>query len=376
MTTFVLGAPLGASSAERVHLDLGPDHPSRNGLVEIVCRTDAGVVTDAEIRPGAGHRSAEKLFEVRDYRQVLALANRHDWQAPFVGELGVVQTIESALHLVPPPRAMRIRTMLAEHARLHSHLGSLTVVPAVLAPDAGLARSLHAAREALREQFAALTGNRVHPMVCRLGGLAADADGPWLDAEEELAHHIAPLGAAVRASIAAADLPRDVVVIDRETARTYGVTGPAARAAGVDSDLRRTDPAYAELTAEIATVVSDVRGDATARLLAWADEVTGTAALLVAAVDSARRTDGPVSVKLPKVLRVPVGDTYHAVEAPLGHAGWWLVSRGEKVPWRLKLRTPSFANMAALEAVLPGTRVDDVPLAVASVGYVAGDLAK
>ncbi len=376
MITFVLGAPLGASSAERVHLDLGPDHPSRSGLVEVACRTDAGVITSAEILPGAGHRSAEKLFEVRDYRQVLALANRHDWQAPFVGELGVVQTIESALHLVPPPRATRIRTVLAEHARLHSHLGSLSAVPAVLAPDAGLAQALHVAREALREQLAVLTGNRVHPMVCRLGGLAADPDVSWLDAEEELAHRIAPLGAAVRARIVAADLPRDIAVIDPEIARTYGVTGPAARAAGVESDLRRTDPVYAELTAELGTVVTDTRGDAKARLLTWADELTATAALLGAAVDGARRTDGPVSVKLPKVLRVPVGDTYHAVEAPLGHAGWWLVSRGEKVPWRLKLRTPSMANMAALEAVLPGTAVDDLPLAVASVGYVAGDLAK
>jgi NADH-quinone oxidoreductase subunit D len=97
---------------------------------------------------------------------------------------------------------------------------------------------------------------------------------------------------------------------------------------------------------------------------------------VVAATEGAARTDGPVSVKLPKVLRVPVGDTYHALEAPLGRAGWWLVSRGEKVPWRLKLRTPSFANVAALEAVLPGTRTADLALAVASIGYVAGDLAK
>ena len=93
-------------------------------------------------------------------------------------------------------------------------------------------------------------------------------------------------------------------------------------------------------------------------------------------MDGTTRTDGAVSVKLPKVMRVPVGDTYVAHEAPLGRAGWWLVSRGEKVPWRLKLRTASFAHVAVLEAVLPGTRVTDLPLAVASVGYVVGDLAK
>jgi NADH-quinone oxidoreductase subunit D len=376
VTTFVLGAPLGAPSAERVHLDLGPDHPSRSGLVEIVCRTDAGVIVDAEIRPGAGHRSAEKLFEVRDYRQVLALANRHDWQAPFVGELGVVLTIESALHLVPPPRATRLRTVLAEHARLHSHLGSLSVVPAVLAPDAVLARAVHDVRERLREQLADLTGNRVHPMLCRLGGLAADADSSWLDADAELARTIAPLGTLLREAITGADLPRGVAVVDAETARTYGVTGPAARAAGVEVDLRRTDPAYSELVDLLPPSVADPAGDAVARLLVLADEVSSTAALLEAAVEATRRADGPVSVKLPKVLRVPVGDTYHAVEAPLGRAGWWLVSRGEKVPWRLKLRTPSFANVAALESVLPGTRTSDLALAVASVPYVAGDLAK
>lgn len=378
MTTYVLGAPLGVPSAERVHLDLGPDHPSRSGLVEILCGAPDGIVAEAEIRPGAGHRSAEKLFEVRDYRQVLALANRHDWQAPFVGELGAVLTIEAALHLVPPPRAAWLRTVLAEHARLHSHLGSLSAVPSVLAPDSVLARHLHDAREALREQLADLSGNRVHPMLCRLGGLSTDADPHWLDAEAGLARQIGALGPLVRAAIVAAGLPRGIAVIDPERARTYGVTGPAARAAGVDTDLRRTTPylAYGDLALTPPSSGQDIAGDAVSRLLTWADELTQTAALVVAAVEGSERTDGPVSVRLPKVLRVPVGDTYHAVEAPLGRSGWWLVSRGEKVPWRLKLRTPSFANMAALEVALPGTRTADLPLAVASIGYVAGDLAK
>ncbi len=169
-----------------------------------------------------------------------------------------------------------------------------------------------------------------------------------------------------------------MAVIDAELARSYGVTGPAARAAGIDTDLRRTTPylAYGDLAGALTQTAQDIAGDAVSRLLAWADELTQTAALVVAAVDGAAHTDGPVSVRLPKVLRVPVGDTYHAVEAPLGRAGWWLVSRGEKVPWRLKLRSPSFANMAALEAVLPGTSTADLPLALASIGYVAGDLAK
>lgn len=374
---YVVGAPLGVFSEERQLLDLGGDHPSRSGVVEIVCRLGGDVIQEAEIRPGASHRSAEKLFEVRDYRQLLALANRHDWQAPFAGELGAALTIEEALRLTPPPRATWLRTVLAEHARLHSHLGFLSVIPAKLAPDRALALQVHAAREALREQLAALTGNRVHPMVCRLGGLSVDADLEWLDAEARLAETISALAPELRALLVQAGLPDGVAVMDAALARTYGVTGPAARAAGIDSDLRRSAPylAYADL--DVAPVpITDHPGDAVSRLLAWADEVATTSTLLVDAVRGANRTDGPVSVKLPKVMRVPVGDTYVAHEAPLGRAGWWLVSRGEKVPWRLKLRTASFSHVAALEAVLPGTRVADLPLAVASVGYVVGDLAK
>ncbi len=375
--TYVLGAPLGVVSAHRQLIDLGPDHPSRSGMVEIACRLEGGVIAEVEIRPGAGHRSAEKLFEVRDYRQLLALANRHDWQAPFAGELGAALTIEEALRLTPPPRATWLRTVLAEHARLHSHLGFLSVIPAKLAPDAAAAHRVHAAREALREQLADLCGNRVHPMVCRLGGLSVDADRRWLDAEARLAETISALASELRALLPAAGLPERVAVIDPVLARTYGVTGPAARAAGIDTDLRRSAPylAYADL--DVPTIpVTDHPGDAVSRLLAWTHELGSTSILLSAAVERTSRTDGPVSVKLPKVMRVPVGDTYVAHEAPLGRAGWWLVSRGEKVPWRLKLRTASFSHMAALEAVLPGTRAADLPLAVASVGYVAGDLAK
>ena len=375
--TFVLGAPLGTLSAQRRPLDLGPDHPSRSGVVEIVCRLDGDVVAETEIRPGASHRSAERLFEVRDYRQVLALANRHDWQAPFAGELGAALTVEQAVRLTPPPRATWLRTVLAEHARLHSHLGFLSVVSARLARDADIAHRVHAARDALREQLGDLTGNRVHPMVCRLGGLARDADQRWLDAEARLAETVGRLAPELRRLLDRARLPHGVAVIDAGIARTYGVSGPAARAAGIDSDLRRSAPylAYSDLDVPPLAVTGHA-GDAVSRLTAWVDELETTSALVVAAVERTSRTDGPVSVKLPKVMRVPVGDTYVAHEAPLGRAGWWLVSRGEKVPWRLKLRTASFSHMAALEAVLPGTRVDDVPLALASVGYVVGDLAK
>ena len=120
---------------------------------------------------GAMHRGVEKLFEVRDYTQILMLADRHDWQAPFAAELTVALTCEQMLGLEPPVRAGWLRTLLAEHTRLLSHLGFLGWLPHRLGTDAGVP----ALREALRGQTLALTGNRVHPMLNRVGGLAADA---------------------------------------------------------------------------------------------------------------------------------------------------------------------------------------------------------
>ncbi len=367
--TYVVGAPLGLGPA-RTHLDLGPEHPTRSGAVEIVTEIEGDVITRAEVRPGRIHRAAEKLFEVRDYRQVLALADRHDWQGSFAGELGVALTVEAALGLQAPERAVWLRTLLAEHTRLHSHLGFLTYAARRGTETGDAVSSL---REALREQLADLSGNRVHPMLTRLGGLAADAAPEWLEAEVRLVRAVAALTPALRQCVSA--LPPGVAVMPTEVVSDFGVTGPAARAAGVDVDLRRSAPylAYADLDL---TSASGQEGDAVARLRCWVDELAPTAALVEQLAAGLTTRPGPVDVMLPKVVRVPEGETYVATESPLGRSGWWLVSRGEKQPWRLKMRTASFAHVSALEAVLPGTPVEHLGLAVASVGYVVGDLAK
>ena len=127
--------------AGTVLLDLGPEHPSGTGLVELRLWVTDGVVTDATVVVGALHRGVEKLFEVRDYRQVLVLADRHDWQAPFAAELTVALTCERLLGLEVPPRAVWLRTLLAEHTRLLSHLGFLAWVPFRLGVPSPTARA-------------------------------------------------------------------------------------------------------------------------------------------------------------------------------------------------------------------------------------------
>ncbi|HEY5820928.1 MAG TPA: NADH-quinone oxidoreductase subunit D [Propionibacteriaceae bacterium] len=357
-------------------LDLGADHPSHAGLLELRLWTEDGVVTSAHVVVGAMHRGVEKLFEVRDYRQIIMLADRHDWQAPFSGELSVALTCEQLLGLEIPPRAVWLRTLLAEHARILSHTAFLGYLPHRL----GLANGLPVVREALRDQTLRLTGNRIHPMANRIGGLAVDATPDWLSAEASAMDAVRAAAEQARAWLQRPELAAEtagVAVLERGTIEQYGVTGPAARASGVDLDLRRQRSylAYAEL-ADLIPTPAHATGDAWARLHLLAEELATSAALVDACIAELRRTPGPVSVRLGKIVKLPEGEAYLAVEAPLGVAGVFLVSRGEKTPWRLKLRTPSFNHVAALEAVLPGVRVDRLEVTLASIGYVVGDLDK
>jgi NADH-quinone oxidoreductase subunit D len=357
-------------------IDLGPDHPSHAGLIELRLWTVNGVITSAAVVVGAMHRGVEKLFEVRDYTQILALADRHDWHAPFFGELAVALTAEQLMGLSVPDRAVWLRTLLAEHTRILSHCGFLTWAASRGTIDPGLAR----VREALRQQTANLTGNRIHPMVNRVGGLAADAGTDWLRAEARVMVEVRAAADGVLGLIGSgriAELTQGVAVLPAETIAQYGVSGPAARASGVHLDLRRQQPylAYPEL-ADLIDPPGSVAGDAQARLSLLAEEMVTSSRLVDACCERLGEIGGPVAVKLGKIIRLPEGQGYGAVEAPLGIAGVYLSSRGEKTPWRLKLRTPSFNNVASLESVLVGVEVSSLEATLASVGYVIGDVDK
>jgi len=372
----VLPSVAGEPPAGTVLLHLGPDHPSEAGLIELRLWTQDGVITSAQVVVGAMHRGAEKLFEVRDYRQILMLADRHDWHAPYFGELAIAMVCEQMMGLVVPDRANWLRTLLAEHTRIISHCGHLSWLTHRAGADLGLNR----VREALRTQTWRLTGNRIHPMINRIGGLAADADPEWQAAESMIMSSVRDVADVIMSTIAAdpvADLCTGVGVLLPEISHQYGVSGPAARASGVDLDLRRQQPylAYREL-ADYLTRPRDTAGDARARFGLLAQEMIISAQLVEACLQRLAEIGGPVSVKLAKIIRLPEGQAYGAIEAPLGLAGAYVVSRGEKTPWRLKLRTPSFNNISCLESVLVGERPDSIEAILASIGYVVGDVDK
>ncbi|TQM81594.1 NADH dehydrogenase subunit D [Saccharothrix saharensis] len=351
--TVGVGAGARHLGVDRV-VDLGPLHPSAHGAYRLrLTVRDDEVITAASPLVGHLHRGAEKLFEVRDYRQVLTLANRHDWLAAFCNELAVALAVERMTGMDVPPRAQVLRVLLCELNRIMAHL-------VFLAPLTGTRD-----RDAVQAVLEEASGGRIHFMANRIGGLREDVPAGWTDRVREVLSAVDP-----------GEVPTGLAglgVLDRDAALAFGVTGPIGRASGVDFDLRRDDPLPGYRNLDVRPVVR-AEGDALARVRCLVDEVRLSVALANRCLDDL--PTGPVNLRLPKAVKAPEGSVYTWVEAPLGTSGVHLASRGEKTPWRLKLRTPSFNNVQALSALLPGTKVADLPAVLGSFAVVVGDIDK
>ncbi|MGD8214822.1 NADH-quinone oxidoreductase subunit D [Aestuariimicrobium sp. Y1814] len=356
-------------------VDLGPQHPSRAGLLRLrVDLDDRRRISSVAIQPGFLHRGAEKLFEVRDYRQVLMLADRHDWQAPFSGELVAALACEQLLGLSAPPRAVWLRTLLAEVARIHSHLGLLTWVGHALA-DRGLSARTRRARDTCRELMLALSGNRLHPMLNRLGGLAGDPDPSWFKALAQWLDEVDSL--PLRDGVIDLALPGGLAEMSFEQVQAFGVSGPAARASGWVGDLRRQPGYLAYSDLEWPSVENPVTtGDVTARFLWLTHDIQYSTQLVRQCVERLAGIDSPITTPLSRIIKLPDAETWLTIEAPLGLAGIHVVSRGGTTAWRFKLRTPTFAQVNVLQQVLVGVPEQWAPAVIASFGYTIGDLDK
>lgn len=364
---------VGAAPAD-LTLDLGEIHPSGHGALRIACTVRDGIVISADPQPGLLHRGTEKLLEARDYRQGLMLADRHDWLSAITSETAMALAVEELLGLEVPPRAVWLRTLLCEISRVAAslmHLAGAATVP----PRGRSARDIPAlsAREALLDCLEEISGGRIHPMFTRIGGVAHDTPAGWIAhvAEAVVAVRLSlpSLGDAVHAAIG----DGSHAALTEQQARTWAVGGPVARAAGLDIDLRRDAPylAYADL-ADALQVATATDGDVAARYAVLLAQVASDLDLIDACL--ARMPDGAIDVPLPKVIRAPEGSAYARVETATGITGVYLVSTGEIAPWRVRLRTASYANVQAMSIALPGTPLDDLAMAVGSFMFIVGDL--
>lgn len=376
------------AAVDRVwRLQVDSAHPAAHGPVELLLRVDDsdGVerITWAQPNIAAVHRGAEKLFESRDYRQILMLADRHDWHSAFGSELGLAMTIEDMLGIQVPPRAVWIRTAMAELNRIIHHLRWLGETVSALT-DTEQAAALRNHARKIREQLTGLhednTGSRIHPMSVVPGGVRQDIPDDWPSRILSIIPAVLTIAVKLASFFETQTQLATIGILDQQTALDYATSGPVARASGLALDLRIDEPYlnYAELAAAaVLTLTTRTGGSVQDRLLLLAEEtVVATRCLQYAATTLADFEPGPTSVRLPRSIRVPQGSGYGWTENPTGINGWFLVSKGGPIPYRLKLRTASFNNAQALSSLLPGTTVDDLPATLMSFLLVAGDLAK
>jgi NADH-quinone oxidoreductase subunit D len=379
-----VGTGADALTTADMVLNIGPQHPATHGVLRLRLVVNGERIVTAEPIVGYMHRGAEKLFEVRDYRQITVLANRHDWLSGFANELGVVLGVEAMLGMEVPERATWTRTLLSELTRVMSHLMFLGSYPLELGAITPIFYAFRE-REELQVVLEEATGGRLHLMFNQVGGLKADLPAGWLGrvdtAIKAVRSRLPDLESLLSGNEIIHARARGVGILTPEMVVAYGVSGPIARASGVDMDLRRDEPylAYGQLFAEggPGRVVTRTEGDALARLECLVEQVHVSLDLAEACLAAlASLPQGPINVKLPKIVKVPEGHRYTQTENPLGFNGYYLVSRGEKTPWRLKLRSASFSNVSVLAAVLPGNLLSDMVSILGSMFFVVGDVDK
>jgi len=282
-----------------------------------------------------------------------------------------------------PIRAVWARTLLAELNRVLNHLmflGSYPLEVGAITPVFYAFRE----REAIQAVMEEVSGGRMHYMFNRVGGLKEELPAGWTERVREtvadVRRRLPALENLVLGNEIFAARTQGVGVLRREQVLQYGVSGPIARASGVAMDLRVHEPylAYGELAADgVLREVTRDAGDCFARFQVLTEQVQVSLDVADACVDRLRSLPtGPINVKLPKVLKAPEGATYAWTENPLGINGYYLVSRGEKTPWRLKLRSASFNNVQVLPELLQGALLADMVAVLGSMFFVVGDIDK
>ena len=373
-----LDAPRAAATqfdTDELVINMGPQHPSTHGVLRIVLKLDGERVIDADCVIGYIHRGIEKLSENRDWTQIILLTDRMDYVAAATNNLGYCQTVEKLMRIEVPRRARYLRTVLAELQRIASHclwlgthamdIGAMTVL-------------LYAFRERefVLDLFEEFCGARLTYNSMRIGGLPLDVPPGWdkkvlsfCDLMEGKLDDYETLLTNNRIWLRRT---RDVGVIGADEAIGLGLCGPPLRGSGVPRDVRKDEPyaAYDELEFNVPL---GTRGDTYDRYLIRMDEFRESIRIIRQAVEGL--PEGPIMGKVPRLIKPPAGETYHAIESPKGELGYFIVSDGKSTnPYRFRVRPPSFCNLQGLKRLVKGHLVADVVALIGTIDIVLGEV--
>ena len=361
---------------EGMTLNLGPQHPATHGTLRIIVKLDGEQVIAADPVMGYMHRGYEKLVEVRTYPQVTTLVNRIDWLSSFCNEVPFILAAEKLMEIDAPPRAQWIRTILFEMGRISNvglFLGEMGLQLGAMTAAFYAFRD----REYVLNQIEAVTGGRFHPNFDRIGGLKDDLPKGWIDETKRVMSRMRDFCDEMEDLLVGNEIfeerMRGIGVIPAEVGLSYGLSGANIRASGVDWDIRRDDTSsplpYRDLDWKVWTHPD---GDSFARYWVRLQEVREACNMVDQLVGGL--PSGPIMAKVPRIIKVPEGEAYVATENPLGEMGYYVVSKGDLGPFRVKIRSASFNNISITPWLLKGVYVPDVITILASLYFILGDI--
>jgi NADH-quinone oxidoreductase subunit D len=356
-------------------LNMGPQHPATHGVLRVKLVLDGEYIVEAEPVLGYIHRMHEKMGENRTFAQFMPNTGRLDYLSALSYNHGYVCAVERAAGIGVPERAEYIRCITVELNRISSHLLWLG---AYVLDLGGFTPLLYAFddREILLDLLEGVTGARLTYCYFRFGGVYNDIDDDFVTGLKgfvkrmrtrlPMYHNLVTKNIILRKRL------EDIGFITPELCRKYGATGPVARGSGIDYDVRRHEPysVYPEFKFDIPVYP---KGDSMARYLVRMDEIEQSLRIIEQGLD--KLPSGPVMAeKVPKILKPPKGDYYHAVEAARGAFGVRLVSDGTNTPYRLKLRSPSFSNLSLFAEAAQGLLIADAIALMGSLDLVIPEI--
>jgi len=380
-------------------LNMGPQHPSTHGVLRLLLELDGETII--RIRPDIGflHTGIEKTCEAKFYQQVVPLTDRIDYLCPMTNNLAYVLAVEKLLGLEIPKRAQWIRVLLNELTRLNSHLVWL----GTHAMDVGAMTVFlycFREREDILRLFEMVSGQRMMTSYFRVGGLALEVPLGFFDRVKRFIDafpsHIDEYENLLTQNPIWTGRTKGVGKITYEDAIALGLSGGVARGSGVDWDLRRDMP-YSSYDQFDFKVPIATEGDVFARYMIRVQEMRESTRTVQQAL--AGMPEGPIKADAPKVVlpdrekmktqmealiyhfkivtegfTVPAGEVYQGVESPRGEMGYYIVSDGTAKPYRVHMRSPSFANLNAILPMCQGQLIADVVAAIGSIDIVLGDV--
>jgi NADH-quinone oxidoreductase subunit D len=355
-------------------INMGPQHPSTHGVLRLVVSLQGEKVKNVEPHIGYIHRGIEKMCESITYPQIIHLTDRMDYLSAHINNEAVCLTVEKALEVEIPDRIKVIRTIMSELTRIQSHqlwwasfgmdLGGLTCFFYGLRD-----------REKILDIFEETCGGRMLVSYNCPGGLMYDIHPNFQKRVKEFIKYFRKIlpeyNQLLTGNVIFHERSKGIGPLSLEDAISYGITGPSARASGFSCDVRKYEPYSAYDRVQFKEILF-TGGDTYYRYVARIEEMWESMNIIEQLIDNI--PEGPFAVKMKPIIKVPEGEYYQRVETARGELGVYLISDGNKNPYRLKFRSPNFVNLSVLNHIAKGFKIADLVAIGGSLDLVIPDI--